>query len=168
MKNMVRNGTMNPLIEIRGSWRLFVEDATGDEAVEWAVRALELGFDGPHLRQLGAFDTPVSRQEVKPVLLCALQELGGPIWTEGKLDGITSWKSPGKMVKGELDVDGGLREIHRTVIVPLSHPKDLQVWCDLLDEFQRAPNGSVTILDPGKRDAVALAEAKKLAESWRP
>jgi hypothetical protein len=42
LKIIVRNGKMNALIEIPGSWRLFVENATGDEAVEWAVRALEL------------------------------------------------------------------------------------------------------------------------------
>src|SRR5262249_44675924 len=71
------------------------------------------------------------------------------------------------MVKGEVGVEEGLREIHRTVVVSLSHPQDLQIWCDLLDEFQRAPNGSVTILDPGKRDVAALLEAKMLAESWR-
>ena len=158
---------MTLLSKIPGSWRLFVEDTTGDEAVEWAVRAFELGFDSPHLRQLGAFDTPVSRQEVKPVLHHALQELGSAIWTEEQARRHHLVEVAATMVNGEVAVEEGLREIHRTVVVPLSHSGDLQVWCDLLGEFQRAPSGSVTIFDRGKRDTAALAEAKKLADSWR-
>jgi hypothetical protein len=157
---------MDPVLTIPGSWRLFVEDLTGDEVVQWALRALEFGFDSQHLRQLGSFDTPVSRREVRPILKNALRELGGTVWmTEEQARRHHLVEIAKEIVDGDLLVEMGLQEIHRTVLSPLKHPKDLQVWCDLAGGFLRDGKGSVTFLSPRERDAAVLARARQLLEA---
>ena len=66
-----------------------------------------------------------------------------------------------EIVNGSVTVEQGLNEIHRTVVSPLHHPKDLQLWCDLADTLHRDEQGGVKVLSPAERDAVALDEARK-------
>src|SRR5437773_3739523 len=84
-----------------------------------------------------SFPTPISRVDVQPVLGRALRELGAEVWTEEQARRHHLVEIAAAMARREVAVDEGLREIHRTILSPLKHPKDLQVWCDLSDGFFR-------------------------------
>lgn len=157
------------LLTVPGAWRIFAERVDGGYAARWAVRALEMDIDSPHLRQLASFGDFASWFEVEPILKRAMTELevesiGEEAARRHHLTEILS-----ALVAGAMTVDAALKEIHTTVVSPLKHPKDLQIWCDLNDGLVRdSGSRAVQLLTREARDVRAREEAERHVSSGRP
>jgi hypothetical protein len=157
------------LLAVPGAWRIFTEKVDGGYVARWAVRALEMEIDSPHLRQLASFGDSASWFEVEPILKRAMTELEiEPIGEEAaRRHHLTEMLSA--LVVGAVTVDEALEEIHTTVVSPLKHPKDLQIWCDLHDGLVRDPTDHVVkVLTKDARDARVREEAARCVGSGRP
>src|SRR5262245_28104115 len=124
---------------VPGTWQLFSGLPTGDDVVKWAVGALEAGLDTPSLRMVAGFISPTSWFAVEKDFRRSLQELGLPVYpSEEDARRFRGAEIAQRLLEGETDVVSALDEFHRTVISPLHHPVDLQVWCDLLEGMHPA------------------------------
>ena len=120
------------------------ENATATAMVGWAVTALSGGWDSPSLRVLAGLDLGQlpSFFEAAPYLVRAMEELGvlvppGEELVRAFVDQVAT-----DILSGRMDPREGVADIHRVAVSPLSHPPDLQPWCDLDEGFDpqiRAP-----------------------------
>jgi hypothetical protein len=108
--------------------------ATGQEFVDWAMRALVDEFDSPALRRLAALDLEgaPSLFEAGPLFARAVEELGLklPASKEEILRAYLRTVARG-VLDGSLTTEDALHIVHTDVLGPLAHPPDLMDWCYL-------------------------------------
>jgi len=109
---------------------LLVRDMTGADLSRWGERALEHGHDSPSLRILAGLGIQTTWFEADPYFRRAIAELGIALPRgEEKLRRLYLQEVGGQMCSGEISPAEGLERIHKSVVVPLSHPPDLSHWC---------------------------------------
>ena len=134
-----------------------LELASGGALAEWAVTALEAGFDTPALRKLAGFEEgrAASVWKAIPVFEAAMQELGVP-----SLD----WKTvllryldvlAEELTRASDNVDNILGLIHGRIVSPLDHCDEVRAWC-LLSEH----------LDPVTCEEVDEPAIREFARKW--
>lgn len=126
------------------------ENATALDCVQWATDALAGGWDSPALRILAGLDLGQlpSVWDATPYLERSLAELHIPLpdreWIVRQyVDDLAL-----QIVRGRIPPREAVEIVHRVAIAPLSHPLDLQPWCDLsggLDPHSRAPVGEAHV-----------------------
>ena len=120
------------------------DNATAQDMVDWAVTALAGGWDSPSLRILAGLDLGElpSVFEANPYLDRALHELGFEVPDHEVVVRDYVDQLAAEIAGGRLNPKDGVDLIHLVAVSPLSHPPDLQPWCDLsdgLDPHVRAP-----------------------------
>lgn len=113
---------------------LLLDRLNGEQVYEWAVAALEAGFDTEALAILASMSLEYepSLYDIKPYLTKALQELHipEPVNQESVLR--TYARSVAEdLASGQTPVRTALDEIHSVIVGPLNHPDDLMGWCYL-------------------------------------
>jgi len=147
---------------VPGTWQLFAGTPSGDEVVEWAAGALEVGFDTPSLRIVASFGRPTSWFAVEKDFRASLRELGLASYpSEAEARRFRGAEIARRLLDGKTDVPTALDEFHRTVISPLHHPHDLQVWCYLSE--CRHPAGRRPISEE-ERNLRAFQAARSLLD----
>lgn len=146
-----------------GSVELLMREAegtiSGEEFVNWAVRALVEGFDSPALRRLAGLDGS-SCFEAKPFFDRAAVELGLrlPVTTEAVRRAYLDILAR-EVLNGIRRPADALQVIHREVIEPLSHPEDLMSWCYLWEGLE--PGGKFVSLSDSERDEATFDLARR-------
>jgi hypothetical protein len=112
--------------------------------VDWAATALAGGWDSPSLRILAGLDLGQlpSVFETSRYLDHVFQELGIVVADAEVVVRNCVHHLAAEIAAGRLDPKKGVDLIHLVAVAPLSHPADLQPWCDLgdgLDPRTRAP-----------------------------
>jgi hypothetical protein len=122
---------------------LCLECLSGPEACRWALSALEAGFDTPSLRILAgmSFDPQPGFFEIRPYLDAALSELNLPA-SPSRDEVLREYARAlaEELLAGVRPVEATLEVIHRSVVSPLNHAKDLMGWCYLWEGL--TPDGS--------------------------
>jgi hypothetical protein len=145
---------------------LLVRDAagvsTGDDFVEWAVRALVEGFDSPGVRWLAGF-AGAARFEAKAVFDRVVGELSlaVPATRDALLRAYLAVLA-GDIVNGTRHPGEALDVIHREVIGPLNHPADLMEWCYAWEHLD--PARGFASLSDAERDDAARELARRTLE----
>lgn len=133
-----------------GSLRVFAlssfDNATPADYVTWAESALVTGLDSPALRVLAGFDPRqlTALFEVRSYFARALNELNIALPGPEAIVRQYVHEVVEELAAGRREPGDALATIHAVAIVPLSHPHDLQPWCDLgdgLDPVTRIPFG---------------------------
>jgi hypothetical protein len=123
------NGIPPGCAKLLADWTL--GHLTGDQAVDWAVKALEAGFDSPSLRILAGLD--VGRQvhlfEAEQYLEKSFAELDLEIPDRDLVLWNYANEIASEIASGRLDPELGIDEMHRKVVDPLGHPESLRAWC---------------------------------------
>lgn len=119
-------GLLEVLIRIANS------DITGDDIVAWAKHAVDLGVESANLYVLMAFPKSSHREDVRELFEKVLKDVGVEVPVKSMLFAAYFEDKLSEL----LDDDGSKQElildsIHRQIISPLCHPKELQVWCEL-------------------------------------
>lgn len=142
---------------------LLLDRLDGAQVCEWAVSALEAGFDTEALRMLGGMSLQgdPTLYEAKPYLAKALQELGipEPRNRESVLRAYARNVAT-ELVSGEIGAQKALDDIHSVVVDSLNHPADLMGWCYLWEG--NAPDGSCAEVSEQEFEL----EARAFAQSW--
>jgi hypothetical protein len=103
----------------------------GQRAVDWAVSALEAGFDCHSIRLLAGLDMsgqPTSFEAI-PLFDAALLELGIQKPSFDEAARLYVREIADATLAGRLAPRHAADLIHRRVIGPLDHPEDLMPWC---------------------------------------
>jgi len=103
----------------------------GQTAVDWAVAALEAGFDCKPLRILAGLDVggqPTS-YEASPLITASLDELGIHQPDFEASARLYVREVARATLAGELEPRRAADLVHRRVVGPLGHPHDLMAWC---------------------------------------
>ena len=149
-------------IPIPGTWELLLSEIPGAAVIPWATRALELGFDGPCLRELAGHDESAAWSDLETPFRGALREVGLPanpsqvLIRRSYARDVAEAVLDGRILPGDA---ADRMELH--VLSPLSHPADLQPWCHLQDH--RHPDDYREISDT-ERDQLIGSEARRLLE----
>jgi len=106
-------------------------ERVGQSAVNWAVSALGEGYDSPSLRVLAGLDVDnqATTEEALQLVDATFQELG---LKRPDLDTTARWyvcEVATAVVAGGLPPREAANKIHRLVMTPMDHPKDLMAWC---------------------------------------
>jgi hypothetical protein len=113
---------------------LLLDRLNVEHACEWAVVALEAGFDTEALAMLASIslEREPNLYEAKPYLMQALQELQIPEPTDQEAVLRAYAKSLAEdIASGHVPARAALDEMHSVVVGPLNHPLDLMGWCHL-------------------------------------
>lgn len=142
---------------------LLLDRLYAEHVCEWAVAALEAGFDTEALAMLASMSLQrePSLYEVKPYLSNALQELQIPEPTEQEAVLRAYAKNLAEdMAAGQLPARAVLDEMHSVVVGPLNHPPDLMGWCYLWEG--NSADASFTQISEEETEL----EAKVFAKKW--
>lgn len=103
------------------------------DLVDWAVGALSEGMDTPAIRQLAGMDLegPRLTAAAMPQFRRALQELGIPVPAPDAAAREYVRVLVEDIVEGRVTPQPQVERIHKEIVTPLDHPKDLMVWCYL-------------------------------------
>lgn len=137
----------------------WVETATADELIEWAVRALADGYESPALVRLASL-ADVRLSDATPVFLEALRELGIELLSREETARSYATEIAARICSGELEPRLGAYRIFREVLQPMLYPGDLMSWYFLYDGTHYPTRRE---LEGSELDAVILEEARKLA-----
>jgi hypothetical protein len=101
----------------------------GADLVSWAVAALSGGLDSPSLRRLAGEDLQgeVRLEDSEALFSAALSELGISQPEEHAAIRAYVRSLAREIVDGKVAPRAQVDRIHREVLSPLNHPKDLQV-----------------------------------------
>jgi len=143
------------------------DDLTGDDLVAWALRALEAGTESSNLFILAGLPTRSCRADAEPYFERVLQELKIVVPRRDLLLRKYIVTLAKAIVSGSIDVQLALDRIHKHVINPLNHPKDLQGWCYLWE--RNSPDLSHPLTSKSSIEALARQYAEKyLSENNEP
>ncbi len=136
----------------------FAGVSTGDDLVEWATKALELGFNTRSLRILAGLPTPISETDAEPLFLASLKELGIEVPTVESL-----WRPYliwicNMVEHGTVSPDEAANLIHSRVVSPLGHPKELERWCRVWEGYR--PDDTFTPVEGEERDQLIREMAR--------
>ncbi len=111
--------------------RLNTGERVGQSAVNWAVSALGEGYDSPSLRVLAGLDVDnqPTTEEALQLMNATFQKLG---LKRPDLDATARrfvCEVATAVVAGRLPPREAANKIHRLVMTPMDHPKDLMAWC---------------------------------------
>ncbi len=106
-------------------------ERVGQIAVDWAISTLGEGYDSPSLRVLAGLDLDAqpTTEEAFQLVNAAFQEMG---LRRPDLDTTARWyvcEVATAVVAGEVPPREAADKIHRLVMTPMGHPKDLMAWC---------------------------------------
>jgi hypothetical protein len=107
--------------------------ARGRDFVEWAVRALDDGHDTQELRALAGLDlggVPTALEGAERFRV-ALQELGVVAPPEEELLRAYVSEVAEQVAAGSIAPQDAVARLHREVLSPFGHPRDLMAWCFL-------------------------------------
>ena len=124
-----------------------LERLTASDACQWALAALEAGFDTPSLRILAglSFDPHPALSDVRPCLDTALEELGLPVHpSRDEILRAYARVLAEELLAGTRPVEATLDVIHGSVVAPLNHAEDLMGWCFLWERLTPDSFDSVT------------------------
>lgn len=105
--------------------------ATGSEFADWAVGALETGFDSPNLRILAGLGSSAVGSEAEFYFHRALREQQIEIPSEKEIIQDYVREISRKILADEISPERGADLIHSRVLSPFNHPADLLDWCYL-------------------------------------
>jgi hypothetical protein len=120
------------------------DNVTGDDYVNWALSALETGFDSPSLRILAGLPSPAWRSDAEPHFCHALEELQIAIPNKGEVFREYAKEVARKIISGETSPEAGAELIERRVVSPLNHPEDLMAWCYLSEGLDPGTYATLT------------------------
>lgn len=109
--------------------------ALTSELTQWAVSALEDGFDSPSLRVLAGFPSREPSAEPLMFLQRTLSELGYPIPVRDLLLRQYGANIAQLILDGSVSTREGVRQMHESVVSPLNHAPDVMGWCYLSSDF---------------------------------
>lgn len=142
---------------------LLIDRLDVDQACDWAIGALEAGFDNEALRVLAGMSLSYepSIYEARPYLDAALRELQ----VTERQPKETVLRAYGRRIAIELAAGLipsalALHEMHSVVVSPLDHPRDLMGWCYLWEGNHA--DGSFAEMS----DDEAEREARTFAATW--
>ena len=143
--------------------------ANAGDFVKWADAALTAGWDSPSLRRLAGFED-ARVDEASALFDRSSDELGLDRPTGNAALRREHLRAIAEgIVDGTRDPLAAVDQIHREVISPLEHPKDLMAWC-LLSEGND-PRTYGTIADEKIAQLareLARDTLNNAAEGWRP
>ena len=131
-----------------GTQRLMVRDAawlaSSQEYVDWAVRALSDGYDGPALRSLAGADMDCAPRalEMGKTFRAALAELGLAFPDEAELLRSYVGELAADIVHGRTPPRVAVERIHHEVLSPFGHPRELKAWVYLAEGLNPSGDGS--------------------------
>ena|GEM_PF-3213074 len=142
---------------------LLVDRLDVDQAFDWAIGALEAGFDNEALRVLASLSLSYepSIYEARPYLSAALREL--QITEEQPKEAVLrayGHRIAIELAAGLIPAALALNEMHSVVVSPLDHPPDLMGWCYLWEGNHA--DGSFAEMS----DQEAEQEARAFAATW--
>ena len=143
--------------------RYWIETATSDELIGWAVQALTDGFDSPALVRLASL-ADVRLSDATPVFLEALRELGIELLSREETARSYATEIAARICSGELEPRLGAYRIFREVLSPMLYPRDLMGWYFLYDGTHYPTHRDV---EGPELDTVILEEARKLVARHR-
>jgi hypothetical protein len=119
--------------------------ATGQDHVDWATNALMEGFDSPSLAILAGLDLEgsVSQFEAEMYFQKVVEELRWQLPDDETLLRRHLVEIAEQIKAGAIDTETGIERIHREIVSPLAHPKDLLPWCLLWEG--NLPDGTGTL-----------------------
>lgn len=146
--------------------RLLAEEYAGtlssDQAIDWAVLALEAGYDTPHLCMLASFEKPANWFEVKRYFRAALEETGVPILPADALLRQRMVDIAQDIVEQAVSPWEGCRMMC-DLIFASDYPRPMQAWMFIYDGVD--PETYRMLKDHQINDAV-MKEARLLAEGY--
>ena len=101
------------------------------DCVDWAVNALDSGFDCPNLRILAGYPSSIAFSEVDATLRKAIAELQIVIPDQDALLRAYARQIAQDLIAQKIGTQECLDLIHEYVVTPLEHPVDLMQWCYL-------------------------------------
>ncbi len=151
--------------------KIYLEKATSDDFVDWAIACLEDGFDSKNLRMLAAAEKPYYSSEIDKRFRQSLKELDldYPNKEETLLDYAKSFAK--KIISAELTPEQGCKKIYQ-ISWELDYPDKLKNWL-YLDEGVN-PETMEWLVDSTKfypfsesqkLNEAIISEAKKLVET---
>ncbi len=150
--------------------KLYLQKASSDDYVDWAVACLEDGFDSKNLRMLAATEKMFYPSEIEDRFKRTLKELG---WEKpSEKESLLSYAKElaKKTVSGELSPEKGCKEIY-LISLKLDYPEELKGWL-WLDEGHDPvsmewlwDSYNYSEMNKEKWIEVIIREAKKLAET---
>jgi hypothetical protein len=142
------------------------------ELITWAVEALSDGFDTESLRRLAGMDLGNPRHELSAFEASqvfrtapALREIGLGIPSLEEALRAYAKSLAADLWNGNLTPQNAIERMHRDVLGPLSHPRDLMAWCYLwegLDPVTLRP------LSPNELEQAIRTEARSLLGTGPP
>jgi len=130
-----------------GTVRLLVREAagvvTGQHYVDWAVQLLAERHDSPSLRRLAAsdLDEVPGASDCAQILTAVLAELELSRPDNEVLIRDYVREVARDIIAGNIAPQAGAERIHREVLGPFLHPKDLQAWCYLWEGLSPQGDG---------------------------
>ncbi|MGI8469902.1 MAG: hypothetical protein ACR2N3_15790 [Pyrinomonadaceae bacterium] len=146
--------------------KLYLQQASSDTYVDWAIACLEDGLDSKNLRMLASMNSPFYSSEIDEKFRHALDELGISFPNKRELLLNYAKDIALKIVSGEINSIDGLNEIH-SIDISLNYPKELQAWTMLdggYDPETKEWIGDFTDIQKQMLSNIIIREAKKLAE----
>ena len=148
MNNFPR-GTLELLVAIRQN------RAPANDVANWAICALEDGYDTPALRLAASFHRDELASDAEPYVWRALGELGiTPPSGEELLRAYADELALG-ILAGTREPMDTVELVHHRVITPLNHPDDLMDWCYIW-EGNNPEDLSTNVHELGADDYAAL------------
>ncbi len=151
--------------------RLSAQEAAGTvtarHLIDWAVQALCDGYDTPRLRRLAGMDLAGSPSVYDAIeaFRQTLAELGVAVPEREALLRDHVRELARGVVDGTVEPEAAVDLIHREVLDPLKHPKDLMAWCYLWEGLD--PDDFASITGEVHRQAI-LRTARVFAQRDHP
>ena len=119
--------------------RIIADDYTGrsvtDDAIRWAVLALEAGFDSPNVLMLAASERPANWFETERYFRAALAEVGVPWPDRDQALRDYARDVAASVVDGSVDPERGVQRLAQYAIA-LDYPDDMMDLYVLEDELE--------------------------------
>lgn len=106
-----------------------------DDAIEWAVLALEAGFDSPNVLMLAASERPANWFETERYFRAALAEVGVPWPDRDQALRDHARDVAASVVDGSVDPEHGVQRLARYAVA-LDYPDDMMDLYVLEDELE--------------------------------
>ncbi len=151
--------------------KFYLQQASSDDYVDWAIACLEDGLDSKNLRMLASMGKPFYSSEIEDKFRLALTELGFKYPSEKETLENYVKDLAKAIVKGEINPSDGCHKIYN-VGVFLEYPREMTSWTFLDDGLE--PGTYDTLYDlfedtpsqnTDKWFKAIIEEAKKLAET---
>ena len=150
--------------------RIYLDNITSDNFVDWAIDCLEEGLDTKNLRMLAASEKPYYSDEIEIRFNKTLNELS---WQKPtKEESLFSYAKEfaDKIVNGSLSPTEGLRDIY-LISLELNYPPKLKAWLYLNEGHDPETNEwlydtyGYSKMEREKWIEAIKREAKKLSET---